>query len=155
MNARSLATLGIGFGALAVASLGFLGSVQEEQAPIYAAGWDYPKQTRAQIEKERIRLGITKAEATKLKRVIRLATKKTTKPKKEELKQLLNEEGIDWKLHYEQWLYILANVIEFNKSKAEEKKLLYALEQWNILRIEQEELDISFLISMLAAEIYV
>jgi len=116
----------------------------------YIGGWENvsPPEIRKKIGKERVRLGISKETAKKLKRVFRLAHKKNKNPDSIdyalELKQVYNEE---WNNDFGIWLDMLHKVWLYNSEKADDRRTLYALEEY---RIHEEERDIVFVLTLMS-----
>ena len=159
-NALSLAKLGVGFGALAVASIGLLAPTPVEAVDFgYIGGWESNK---SHVEKERIRLGITKEDAKTLKRILRLADKKqeseipaSIPASIQEIKQLAEKTGLQWEKEFGIWLGIINNVRINARNNAAERLTLQAFEVYEQRRmVEIEEMDIVFMMTVLATEIY-
>jgi len=132
----------------------FLFDIEIAADEILGGGW-VERPSLAQVELERIRLGISEPIAKKLKKVLRLAVRKT-KTDKELNKQLLietaKEEGLTLNQSFAIYLYILLRIRDNAIDDLKARNLLHALEVYELRRIE--EADIVFVISMLAAEIY-
>jgi len=156
-NALSLAKLGVGFGALAVASIGLLAPTPVEAVDFgYIGGW---QSNKSHVEKERIRLGITKEDAKTLKRIFRLADKKqetvSIPDALPEIKQLAEKTGLQWEKEFGIWLGIINNVRINARDNAAERLTLQAFEVYEQRRmVEIEEMDIVFMMTVLATEIY-
>ena len=128
----------------------------------YIGGWDDKKPSKAQVEIERIRLGITKEKAKKLKKAIKLAEDENKslsagdKPLPIELiKEKAIEIGLPWESQFAIWLDILNKVRINARNNALERLTLQAFEEYEYRRmVEMEETDIVFLMTVLANEIY-
>lgn len=150
-NALSIAKIGVGFGALAVASIGLISSTIKLVTYSGGFGYQYHKRTKSELEKERIRLGIIEPVAKKLTRVFRLASKKDSPLTEETFKSQAKLSGIEWKVEYGIYLALLRQIHNNAVNMAKERELYYALEAYELRRIE--EADIVFVITMLASEI--
>ena len=120
-------------------------------------GWvRYPERpSQEEIEKERIQLGITQPVAKKLKKVFRLAIRKTKNDKelnKELFEEVSKELDLQWQPEFAIYLAILIRIRNNAIDDLKARNLLHALEVYELRRIEED--DIAFIISMLAAEIY-
>jgi hypothetical protein len=125
-------------------------------------GWDDKKPSKAQVEIERIRLGITKEKAKKLKKAIKLAEEENKSLSAgdkslpvELIKEKAIEIGLPWENQFGIWLDILNKVRINARNNALERLTLQAFEEYEYRRmVEMEETDIVFLMTVLANEIY-